>query len=165
MKFLLKQLYSKWFPVLLLLQFGFAETQSPPNNTFKNIFIMNESGDTLSFDSLSNSKPTLIYLWATWCSTCKIDMRKTENYLTSKLDQLNFLPIAFKDTLPKVLKAKNKMKLNSNIYLDYSGKIFTSQNIKATPTILILNSNGKIIYNGYSSSRKYYKILRELHEK
>ncbi|MBT3589939.1 MAG: TlpA family protein disulfide reductase [Candidatus Marinimicrobia bacterium] len=162
MKFQIKHLNSKWFHLIFLFHFGFAAEIEFPNDSLLNSKIMNESGDTLTVSNITNAKPSIIYFWATWCSTCKIDMKRTEKYLLSKVENINFVPIAYQDDLSKVIKSKNKMKIESSIYLDYTGKIFERQNIKATPTVMILNSNNEIIFSGFRPPREYAKIFNQL---
>jgi hypothetical protein len=87
-------------------------------------------------------------------------MKRTEKYLLSKVENINFVPIAYQDDLSKVIKSKNKMKIESSIYLDYTGKIFERQNIKATPTVMILNSNNEIIFSGFRPPRQIHPTLK-----
>ncbi|WP_371868583.1 redoxin domain-containing protein [Malaciobacter pacificus] len=100
---------------------------------------------------LDDSKPTLVYFWATWCPVCKFQSPNIESL--SKDYQV--ITIASqsgsKEKIEEYLK-ENKFTFNviDDIYNDFAYRF----NIKTYPTTLIYDKNGNLKFSdvGYTSS-------------
>jgi len=127
--------------------------------------VLSLNQDTLSFGQVINvNQPTFIYLWATWCHVCRKEMPKMIDFFQEQTD-VNIIPIAYTDTPDKVNEFLSENDYNLNTFIDYTGEIFKEFEAKATPTVVILDQNNRMVFNGYKSIRTYKKILKRLNVK
>jgi len=127
--------------------------------------VLSLNQDTLSFGQVINvNQPTFIYLWATWCRVCRKEMPKMIDFFQEQTD-VNIIPIAYTDTPDKVNEFLSENDYNLNTFIDYTGEIFKEFEAKATPTVVILDQNNRMVFNGYKSIRTYKKILKRLNVK
>lgn len=113
-----------------------------PYNSFK---LLNGS----NYD-LDNTKPTLVYFWATWCPICKFQSPNIEelskNYQVVTIASQS----GSKEEIENYLKEnKFTFKVIDDIYNDFAYRF----NIKAYPTTLIYDKNGNLKFSdvGYTS--------------
>ena len=101
-----------------------------------------------------NKKLTLLDFWGTWCKPCIKTIPELKYYNTKFKDKVNLVSIAFDKEKEKVntFITENKMDWNHFFYdrKDRANEdgIIRSLRIKHFPTLLILDSNNKIIYRG-----------------
>jgi len=101
--------------------------------------------------SLDENKPLLIYFWATWCPICKFQSPNIEQ-LSKEYQVISFASQSgSKEEIEKYLKENNlNFKVVDDAYNDFAYRF----NIKAYPTTLIYDKNGKLKFSdvGYTSS-------------
>lgn len=120
--------------------------------------------DTITLNSIiQNSQPTMLYFWATWCRVCAKETPKILK-LSDELPKIQFIPVAYPESPEKMKSFIKKKKYNLNTFIDYTGNVFNEFSVKATPTVVILDQNNKIVFNGYKSVRTYKKLLKKLTE-
>lgn len=101
--------------------------------------------------TLSDTKPTLIHIWATWCPTCKVEasnIQTVSNYY-------DVLTVAVKSGSNYDLNAWLKdSNYNFNVINDSSGFISSKFNVSVFPTTLIYNKNKDLVFSdvGYTST-------------
>ncbi|MFQ6677490.1 MAG: TlpA family protein disulfide reductase [Fidelibacterota bacterium] len=124
--------------------------------------VISLSQDTLELHQIINvDQPTFIYLWATWCHVCRKEMPKMIEFFNEQSD-VNFIPVAYTVTSDKVNDFLLENDYTLNTFIDYSGEIFREFGVKATPTVVILDQNNGIVFNGYKSIHTYRKLLKRL---
>ena len=100
---------------------------------------------------LPNNKPLLLYFWASWCPTCKIQSTNIE--ALSK--RYHVLTIALKSgndiNINEYLKEHN---LSFNVINDYSGTLTKSFGISIFPTAIIYDKNKNEVFSdvGYTTN-------------
>lgn len=97
---------------------------------------------------LSEFREKVVFLnfWATWCPDCRIEMPSMEKlYTRFKSKNFAMVTINLKESPEHVKKFFDTYKLTFIGLLDPNGKITSKMAIRALPTTLIIDKNGKIL--------------------
>ena len=148
----------KIYLLLFILPFGFI---SGKDLGVSKVITINQDTLLLS-DIINNERATVMYFWATWCETCKRETPKIID-LSNEYPDVQFILLSYASPANSVIDYFSNKDYNMNTYIDYSGSIFSTFNVSATPTIVIMDKNNKILFNGYKSKRFYKKLLNKLH--
>lgn len=138
--------YAKEFTLFFLIMTLFANIVS----FYRSSDLHKNSLDTELLSFFEGEKPVLLYFWATWCPTCKMQSSNIE--LISK--KFNVLSIAVKsgdDTqIEEYLKKSN---LNFRVHNDADGEIAKKFNISVFPTTVIYDKKGEVFFSdvGYTT--------------
>lgn len=101
--------------------------------------------------TLDESRPLLVYFWATWCPICKFQSPNIEE-LSKQYQVITFASQSgTKEEIQKYLKENNfTFKVIDDSYNDFAYRF----NIKAYPTTLIYDRNKNLKFSdvGYTSS-------------
>lgn len=128
-------------------------------DTFK---VITTTQDTLLLtEIITNDRTTLMYFWATWCKSCGTETPKMIE-LSKEFPNIQFVPISSATTINKVTNYLTKKDYMLNTYIDYSGSIFSKYSVSSTPTIVIIDKENNIRFNGYKSKRFYKKLLKKI---
>lgn len=97
--------------------------------------------------AIDKNKPLVLHFWATWCPTCKLE----NSTIDSLAKDHQVITIAVNSTNLEDFMKKNN--LNFTTIDDKTSHYFKLYNIKAFPTTLIFDKNGKMVFSevGYSS--------------
>jgi len=148
----------KIYLLLFILSFGFISGKDLSTSK-----VITTNQDTLLLtEIINNDKATIMYFWATWCKTCKIETPKIIE-LSNEFPDVQFIPLSYASTPKSVDNYFLNKDYQLNTYIDYSGTIFNTFDVSSTPTVVIMDKNNKILFNGYKSKRFYKKILNKLH--
>ena len=148
----------KIYLLLFILPFGFI---SGKDLGVSKVITINQDTLLLS-DIINNERATVMYFWATWCETCKRETPKIID-LSKEYPDVQFIPLSYASPPNSIIDYFSNKDYSMNTYIDYSGSIFSTFNVSATPTIVIMDKNNKILFNGYKSKRFYKKLLNKLH--
>ncbi len=134
-------------------------------NDFTKQRVITVEKDTITLNSImQNSQPKMLYFWATWCHVCAKETPKMLK-LSDEFPKVQFIPVAYTESPVKMKSFIQKMKYKLNTYIDFTGDVFNEFAVKATPTVVILDHNNHVVFNGYKSTRTYKKLLNKLIEK
>ena len=118
-------------------------------------------GDTLNLADVCEGKPSFVYLWATWCKTCKKDLKNVFKLKDRFGDRVQVFGIAWKNSAEEIRTFFADRKETLHSYIDSDGRVFEAFETRLTPTVVIVNGRGKVVFSGYGSFRKYRKILEK----
>lgn len=118
-------------------------------------FVLNDlQNKSQSFDDLKGEKLTILDFWATWCKPCnKAIPELNKIYLKYKDKGVNLIGINCDGprSVAKVAPLCKTLQIEYPILLDMNTELMNGLNLSAYPSLLILNSQGKIvwIHEGY----------------
>lgn len=131
------------------------------------IHIKNEIGDKSFLEThMPKGKTYLVSIWATWCGSCRGELRAMEKIHCDWADQydLEFLAISIDTPTDhtKVFSMADKMNWNFKIIHEEYGYLLKELDIFRLPRMFLVDRDGNIVYepNGYSTS-----ALKKLKEK
>jgi len=107
-------------------------------------------GESYSYQELTNNSPMVIlFLWTTWCPTCRSDLIKNNECLSKANDNLTIYYVNLGESKKTVEKLVKRTRLEDcvkdNIILDKKGALADKFNIMFVPTYIFLK-NGKFLY-------------------
>lgn len=108
--------------------------------------------------------PILINFWATWCIPCREEMKKLkEIYQAYEKDGLQILSISIDDpkTVSKVKSFINTNRYPFTVLLDTNNEVFQLYKGTNPPLSLLLDRNGKIVYEHTGYRKGDEKKLEE----
>ena len=121
----------------------------PPNLTTTPLQTL--EGNVVDLHAMSQQRPLLIYVWATWCGVCRYT---TPSVASLAADGGNVLTVALRSgdnvTLEKWLTRK---KLTLPTVNDPSGQLARQWDIQVTPTLVVISQGEvKSVTTGWTSS-------------
>lgn len=130
----------------------------------KNFRLNDLDNTSRSFTELKGEKITIIDFWATWCKPC-----------TKAIPELNKIYDSYKDkgvqiigincdgprSINKVAPLASALQIKYQVLTDIDSEVMKDLNINAFPTLIIVNSQGKIVWlhEGFNSGDE--KIIIE----
>ena len=129
------------------------------SNPLPLVQVVTLEGDTLSLAEVCEGKTSFIYLWATWCKTCKKDMKHVFKLREKFGEKVQVFGIAWKNSAEEIRTYFAGRKESLHSYIDADGRVFEAFETRLTPTVVIVNARGEVLFSGYGSFRKYRKIL------
>jgi len=115
----------------------------------QNFVLKDIENNNRSFNELKGEKLTLIDFWATWCKPCtKAIPELNRIYDEFKLQGVEIIGINCDGprSVSKVGPFSKSMNIKYPVLIDINSEIKTALNVIAFPTLLLVDSKGKIIW-------------------
>ncbi len=144
--------------IFLLLSAPTAQSAEEPAP----ISLTTLEGETVQLADLTAGKPTLLVFWATWCGPCRAEIPKINEAYSRFGDQgLGVLAInpGIRDSLRKVRHYVGRFKPHYPIYFDSKQATRAAYSLMGTPTIILIDADGKEIQRGETVDLKAIERL------
>lgn len=108
-------------------------------------------GETVDLAAMSEGRPLLVYVWATWCGVCRYT---TPSVAALAADGGNVMSVALRSGDNAMLeKWLRKKKVTMPTVNDASGELARQWDVQVTPTLVVI-SHGEVksITTGWTSS-------------
>ncbi len=105
--------------------------------------------NTRSYNELKGEKLTLIDFWATWCKPCNKaipELNKIYDLYKSKGVEIIGINCDGPRSVSKVAPLSKSLQIQYPVLLDINSELKSELNILAFPTLIIVNSKGKIVW-------------------
>ncbi len=104
----------------------------------------------ISFSEVKGEKLTIIDFWATWCKPCLRAIPKLidiqEKYQTNGVQVIG-INVDSPRNVAKVKPLSKSLGINYPVLLDTNNEVMTDLHISVVPTLLIVNSDNKVVYS------------------
>lgn len=127
-------------------QFNHLQKATEPKRLADDVFLDAEGKKVRIGDF--KGRPTLVNLWATWCTPCVIELPLLDKFAEHYKDQLNVVAIAMEQKAPGEIAAflEKRQLENLAVYVDQSGDFGKNLGIRGIPTSFLIGSDGLILY-------------------
>lgn len=101
-------------------------------------------------DYVENGRPTLLEFWATWCGTCKAlepQVRRVQEEWGDRIDVVA-VAVAVSQSREDVQNHAREQGLEHTFLWDGEGEAVQAYDVPGTGIVLILDAQGKVVYNG-----------------
>jgi len=118
-------------------------------------FVLNDiQNKSQSFEELKGEKLTILDFWATWCKPCnKAIPELNKLYLQYREKGVNIIGINCDGprSIAKVAPLCKTLQIEYPVLIDMNTELMNGLNLSAYPSLLIVNSSGKVvwIHEGY----------------
>ena len=119
-------------------------------------------GMDFAFNPVDNRKPTLVVFWASWCKECRYEIPELLHFYQSKKDQVNILGVTVDKNKEKALQLVLQAKMPYPNLLDSQAKVAKLFNVRGTPTLILIDQEGKIRHRGYRLNEKLLGVLSQI---
>lgn len=155
---------------LALLAIG-AKAQAPDNTTLTKVgdtapeFTFSTAKDKTANIKDYHGKIVLLNFWATWCPPCRAELPRVQKEIWEKYkDNPKFAMFAFarEEGWEKVLPFKEQNKYTFAMLPDEKRAIFKLYATQSIPRNVVLDENGRIIYQSIGYSPAEFDVLLKL---
>lgn len=118
------------------------------------------NGNTSSISEVAEGELIVLDFWATWCSPCVKSIPKLVE-LSTKYDVEKVSFVGINEDSPrntnKVKPFVQSLGISYPVLLDPNQEIMTELMVNSYPTLMVINTNGKVLFTheGYSSGDEY----------
>ncbi len=146
----------------------------PLSAQLPNVSVKDTKGRTVNVAKLNNNgKPFVISFFATWCKPCQRELRAIADVYADWQDETGMkMYIVSIDDAQNTSKVKPYVDAEGweyDLLLDPNSDFFNAMGLQAVPHTLIVDGNGKIVYNhsGYTdgSEDELIAAIRKLKSK
>jgi len=126
--------------------FSYSSLTAQKVNNFEYKDIEN---NTRTYNELKGEKLTLIDFWATWCKPCNKaipELNKIYDLYKSKGVAIIGINCDGPRSVSKVAPMSKSLQIQYPVLIDINSELKTELNILAFPTLIIVNSEGKIVW-------------------
>lgn len=136
---------------------GYYQQRDMPSDQAPPLVGRSLEGSVLDLQQMSPQGPVLIYFWATWCPYCRV-VSPAVSDLAREYQVITVAMQSGSDTeLEEYLEEKELQFPTIN---DPSGALSASWGVRVTPTIVIVDSSGKIAWVTSGTTSKMGLKLR-----
>ena len=119
----------------------------------RNFTLRDLKGEPITLTGL-RGKVVLLNFWATWCGPCRTEMPFIDQ-LQKEYQQQGLVVFGITDEEPEIAQkylARNRISFPS--LFDRQQEVAALYQVRAIPTIFVINREGKIVYQGIGVSRE-----------
>ncbi len=126
----------------------------------KEFTLSSVSGKTVAMDDF-NGRETILFFFTTWCPYCRdkfpLLAREYANYQREGID-LWVVDVA--ESPAKVSSFLSKQEAPFDVLLDKTGSVAQAYQVVGVPTFVLINKEGRIVYDGNDMPQDYLARLR-----
>lgn len=139
-------------------------SKSSPSNTMPALDFTLQSirNQKVSLTDFLGNKIILINFWATWCPYCVAEIPHLNKIEKSLAEQVKFLSIDIGEKPEKVQNFARQKNVAFDVLLDQQGEVARRYRVKGTPTNIVIDKKGNIVYYGYELNNAEQAIMRLL---
>lgn len=100
--------------------------------------------------NFDNQKLIMIDFWATWCAPCIVATQQLEVFQEQNKDKIFVISLT-DEGAAKIAKFLTKSPINLMVAIDDDKNIFTKYKIASRPNAVLLDINGKLLWQGHPS--------------
>jgi peroxiredoxin len=119
-------------------------------------------GKVYTLSEYKDKQPVVLFFWTTWCPFCRQELKALNAmYPELEKDGLEVLTIDIQEPENRLNSFVQKYALFMPVLMDKDAAVARDYNVMGVPTIIIVNKNGQIVFDGNDFPKRTYKKLLE----
>jgi peroxiredoxin len=121
------------------------------------------NGSTVSLGKYKDSKPVLLYFWATWCPYCiaaRPSVIKLRNEVSQDDLEILGINVGAGDSIEKVKRFQEKYPTPFPMLYDGEGKLTQSYMVQGIPLFVLVDKSGMIRYRSNAMPSDWKKLVQ-----
>ena len=106
--------------------------------------LKNPAGEDVTVKA--NGKPYVINFWATWCPPCQAEIPDLAAFYAANGNKADFYAVNLQEEAQPVQKFMTERKADLPVVLDTNGDAANLYGVRAIPTTVVVNAEGKVVY-------------------
>ena len=106
--------------------------------------LKNRAGEDVAVEA--KGKPYIINFWATWCPPCQAEIPDLAAFHAAHKDAVDFYAVNLQEDAAPVEKFMGERKADLPVVLDTKGTAATLYGVRAIPTTVVVDKEGKVAY-------------------
>ena len=147
--------------LVLIQNFLFAAQplRKETSQTASNFTILDLENKEFSLSDIKG-KPIILFFWTTWCPYCRKELKQLNTMHADLLrDGVELVAINVEETAEKVQRFMGSYPLSYRVLLDIDTKVAQAYGILGVPTYILINKEGRIVFDNHYFPQKEYKDL------
>jgi len=113
-------------------------------------FTLNDlKGNKVTLSNILSEKPVLLDFWATWCPACREEAPHVQAFYQKYADKAAVIGVDINESKKAVASFAEANGLTYPMVID-TGKVANQYGVVGIPTIVLIDTQGKILYFGHS---------------
>ena len=127
----------------------------------KDFTLTDVNGNKVRLFELANNKVLLLYFWASWCKPCRLVSPQVASLARKYKDRITVIGINVGgvDSPEFVKKYAKRHQMDYPLLIDSNNETLEAYSVRAIPTIILLDKNGKVLFRGNEPPEKLEELL------
>ncbi len=105
-------------------------------------------------------KPVILFFWTTWCPYCRKELKQLNTMHAQFLqDGAELAAVNVEELADKVQRFIQSYPFSYRVLLDIDAKVAEAYDILGVPAYILINKEGRIVFNNHYFPQKEYKDL------
>lgn len=111
------------------------------------------AGDKLQIDPITNGRPVVVVFWASWCAVCVREMPALKRFHATAGERIDLVACTIDTDVGAARACVAKHQLGYPVILDGDMAIADRFSVDATPTMVLIGTDGRELARGRSLSQ------------
>mgnify|MGYP001572968096 CR=1 FL=1 len=151
----------KSFIIALVVFLSFSRVSAQSLSFARNFELEDTRGNKITLNSFKGKQFVFLFFWTTWCPFCVKGLKLlNDRYVSLAKDNVKLLAINVGESRSQLERFLKNSPVACPIFLDKDTSVARSFNLMGVPTYIIINKDGRIVYEeNYFPDEEYKNLI------